>query len=93
VKIWGSVEQCFDADRKSVIYRVRVQAPSQKRAVEILNATKLLRGYYTLYSFRQYWGERPAGAAAWAAEGEGVWWAPDHFGKEDWTRVWPKAEG
>lgn len=59
---------------------VLVKASSQKRAVEILNTSKLIAGYETLGGFRGYWTEtgntRSLEVAA-TIEGEGLWYLPD----------------
>ena len=59
---------------------VLVKTSSQKRAVEILNASKLIAGYETLGGFRNYWTEtgntRSLEVAA-TIDGEGLWYVPD----------------
>lgn len=59
---------------------VLVKAISQKRAVEILNASGLVAGYETIGGFRGYWTEtsnaRSLEVAA-AVDGEGLWYVPD----------------
>lgn len=94
MKVWGLTLQAYHdlvipgAERHQRQVRVIVCANSQKRAVELLNATRL-GSRVTLGFFRTYGGETGNKIQLDTANGqEGVWWAPlDNKHRDAYTKA------
>ncbi len=94
VKMWSTTTEVVGPDRapgsRAPTATVRVQATSQKRAVEILNGSRLVRGRHTVNDFRNFWSPSPPPISApYAAEGEGIWYQLNAFPNGEYIRVWP----
>lgn len=97
MKVWGVTLQAPSsfvlpgAERHQRQVRVIVCAKSQKRAVELINATRF-GSNITLGFFRAYGGETGNAVQLATANGhEGVWWAPlDGKHREEYTKAEPR---
>jgi hypothetical protein len=98
VKVWGVTLQAYydlvipGAEHHQRQVCVIVCAKSQKRAVELINATRFGHGNVTLGFFRTYGGETGNAIQLATANGqEGVWWAPlDGEYRNTYTRAEPR---
>jgi len=77
LKLWGSYTLVTPAARLDgrAEARVIVRAASQRRAVEMLNESKLIGGNITLGGFRDYWSKTGNAKELATGDKEGIWYA------------------